>query len=73
MIYFDGVHMMTDDAISELHYTARRLRIKREWFQDHHRHPHYDVWGKPAERVAKDSKVIVTTTREMLRACRRLP
>ena len=31
------------DSIAELHEFASRLGLKRVWFQDHPRLPHYDV------------------------------
>lgn len=35
-------HMMAD-TLEELHDMADKIGLKREWFQDHKRHPHYDV------------------------------
>jgi hypothetical protein len=35
-------HLMAD-TVDELHAFAARLGLKREWFQDHHMHPHYDL------------------------------
>ncbi len=34
---------MTADTEDELHYMARRLELKREWFQNDGRHAHYDI------------------------------
>lgn len=34
---------LTADTLDELHAFARKLGLKREWFQDHPRHPHYDL------------------------------
>lgn len=31
------------DDIEELHQFAERIGLKREWFQDHPTHPHYDL------------------------------
>lgn len=31
------------DSLSELHEFARRLGLKRQWFQAHGAYPHYDV------------------------------
>jgi hypothetical protein len=45
MIFFDGIHLMADSII-ELYDAASRAGLKREWFQDHPRHPHYDVFGR---------------------------
>jgi hypothetical protein len=35
-------HMLAD-TVEELHEMAARIGLKREWFQDHARHPHYDI------------------------------
>lgn len=37
-----SAHLMAD-TLDELHAFAKRLRLKREWFQDHPLHPHYDL------------------------------
>lgn len=37
-------HLMAD-TIEELHEFAECLGLKREWFQDHPKHPHYDVFS----------------------------
>ena len=42
MVYTDGVHLMADD-LRELHRFAKSIGLKRSWFQDHPRHPHYDL------------------------------
>lgn len=34
---------MTADTLEELHATARRIGLKRSWFQPHPRFPHYDL------------------------------
>lgn len=33
---------LTADTLAELHKFAARLKLRREWFQDH-RIPHYDI------------------------------
>lgn len=47
-------HMGTDDhspeGLEELHRVARKIGLKREWFQDKPYHPHYDLF--PGRRVA---------------------
>lgn len=42
-------HMIAD-SVDELHAMADRLGLKRAWFQDHPRHPHYDLI--PTKRAA---------------------
>jgi hypothetical protein len=36
-------HMVTDGPLEELHAFAGRMGLQRAWFQDHPRHPHYDL------------------------------
>ena len=58
--------MATDQAdLTELHIFAQKIGMRREWFQDHHSIPHYDL--TPARRklallhgaIAVDSRVFV--------------
>jgi len=62
MIYFDGVHLMAN-TLDELHAEARRKGLKREWFQNHPRHPHYDVLGALKKRF-----IVNCTTRQIIKA-----
>lgn len=42
--YFQACHMFTDsDDLTELHEFAKRIGLRREWFQAHYRLPHYDL------------------------------
>ncbi|MHC4644198.1 MAG: DUF4031 domain-containing protein [Planctomycetota bacterium] len=34
---------MTADTLEELHEMAVRMHLKRWWFQEHPRYPHYDL------------------------------
>jgi hypothetical protein len=68
MILFDGVHLATNGPIEELHEFAQSIGLKREWFQDHPRHPHYDVWGKLASRIE-----VNCTARDIVQALRSKP
>jgi hypothetical protein len=36
-------HMWADGPVDELHAMAAKIGLKRAWFQDKPRHPHYDV------------------------------
>jgi len=66
MVYFDGIHLMAD-SVDELHTAAQRCGAARAWFQDHPRHPHYDLWGRPAKVAIADTQIIQCPTRQLLR------
>lgn len=42
MIYTDGVHLISDKSLHDLHQFARLLGLKAEWFQWQN-YPHYDL------------------------------
>lgn len=42
---------LTADSLGELHSFARRLGLKRSWFQDRSNYPHYDVTMEIRERA----------------------
>lgn len=44
--YSQVSHLTTDGDIQELHDFAELVGLERAWFQDHPRHPHYDIVGK---------------------------
>lgn len=50
MVYTDGVHLVAD-TLDELHWFAKEIGLKREWFQDH-RHKHYDMTTQAKVRRA---------------------
>jgi hypothetical protein len=67
-------HMATDDltheGLEELHAMARAIGLKREWFQDHPRHPHYDLPPHGRAR-ALEAGAVAVTSRELVRRCTR--
>jgi hypothetical protein len=40
--YDKSCHLIAD-SLNELHEFALKLGLKKEWFQDHKKHPHYDL------------------------------
>jgi len=51
MLYSDGVHLVSDEGIQDLHDFAQRLGIKRCWFHASKRGlDHYDI----PKRLRKD-------------------
>ncbi|HEX9013849.1 MAG TPA: DUF4031 domain-containing protein [Anaerolineaceae bacterium] len=51
--YPQSCHLVTDSAdLGELHAFARRIGLKRAWFEDHPLLPHYDLTpGKRREAI----------------------
>lgn len=64
MIYTDGVHMVADSLI-ELHEFACKIGLHPLWFQDHPKHPHYNIWGMKLV-LAKKFGTKTISTRELL-------
>jgi hypothetical protein len=50
--YAKACHL-TADTLSELHEFAERIGMKREWFQNHPRHPHYDITASKRKEAVK--------------------
>lgn len=73
-IYFDGVHLVSDSSIQELHEFAERLGLKRHWFQNKRRRlrPHYDVKGVNLRLRAINIGAVGVDKREVIEALRRL-
>jgi len=65
MVYFDGIHLMAD-TIDELHNFAASCGLKREWFQNHKKHPHYDVWGGRNERSVLRAGAKEVSSKELI-------
>lgn len=57
-------HMVSDDLI-ELHAFAKRLGLRREWFQDQGRFPHYDI-SQTKRRLAINLGAIEITYRQLV-------
>ncbi len=62
-------HMVTDGHIDELHHFAERIGLRRERFQGHPSHPHYDL--RPDKRaLALQMGAKEATIREVVEAIR---
>lgn len=71
-ILTDGVHLMTDGDIDELHRFAQAMGLKRAWFQDKPLHPHYDLTTKHARKRAISAGAELVTARELAMRCSKL-
>lgn len=53
MIIFDHIgHMVSTASEDELHAFAQEVGLKREWFQNKNKNPHYDLTTLRAKRRA---------------------
>ena len=70
MILTDGIHLVSDENLAELHRFARKIGLKRIWYQHHRRHPHYDIWGSKVKK-ALDAGAVEVTKRDIIkRVCK---
>jgi len=70
-IFTDGVHLVSDTSIEELHEFAQRIGLKREWFQDRSRYPHYDMTVRWRAKRVEDHGAILVSTKDIIMALRR--
>jgi len=62
-------HMATDGGLEELHAFAALIGLKREWFQDHPRVPHYDLRRSKRSCALKHGAIAIETL-DLVRRCR---
>jgi len=67
MIYTDGTHLVSKD-ISELHAFAKKIGLKRCWYQGtrKHRYPHYDLTTPHKVEIALQNGAILVSSRVLL-------
>ena len=66
MVYTDGIHVIAD-TLEELHNFAQLIGLKREWFQDNPRHPHYDTVSRKTQRAALKKGAKIRGSKELIR------
>lgn len=52
MIYIDKAGHLVSRDINKLHEFAKSIGLKRSWFQNHSRHPHYDCTSQSKIKLA---------------------
>lgn len=67
MIITDGIHLISDESIEELHKFAKKLGLKRSWFQDHKKHPHYDLTSIRMKEKAIKMGCVFIGSRDLVR------
>lgn len=63
--YYQACHLFTDrvDRLEELHKFAKRIRLKRSWFQDSVL-PHYDLTASKQRAAIKAGATLVSRNME---------
>lgn len=60
-IITDGKHLVSTMCEDELHYFARHNGFHRNWYQNHPRHPHYDITtNRMLKKVLKAGAILVS-------------
>jgi hypothetical protein len=67
MVYTDGIHLVAD-SLRELHKFAFTIGLKPQWFQNHKKHPHYDIWGLKLKLAIKKGCKRVTKKELLLKS-----
>ena len=68
--FSDGsCHLTCEGDIEVLHAFAARLGLRREWFQDHPRHPHYDLTRSKRRRAVQLGAVEVRAKEQARHRC----
>ena len=71
MIYTDGVHMVTDGDIKELHEFAESIGLKRHFFHGVRKgHPHYDLTNAKIRRKAMMAGAKLVSSRDIVKIVR---
>jgi hypothetical protein len=69
MVYCDGIHLVAD-RIQEVHEFAKRIGLKKEWFQNK-KYPHYDLTTKRMFNKALKYGAKFVSTKELIKFMRK--
>lgn len=73
MIYSDGVHVVSDISLQDLHEQMQKIGIKRCWYHSSSKHKHYDIPKRKRATFFQDNPEIKQVTdREILEICKKL-
>jgi hypothetical protein len=68
-VYTDGAHLVCRDE-DALHAFARRIGLRRRWFQNRGRHPHYDLTTAHMAVKAQDAGAVRVNSRRLIEMLR---
>lgn len=66
-LFFDGVHLMSDESLEELHaFAIGTLCLQESWFQESPpaSFPHYDVFGYKKRKLKSHFSDQITITND---------
>ncbi|THU34259.1 DUF4031 domain-containing protein [Niastella caeni] len=70
MLFTDGLHLISDIGIEDLHTYAQSMGIDRTAFEVTGiiaSHPHYKIYGKVRQRILTDNQVVHTSSRHLVK------
>jgi hypothetical protein len=73
VILTDGIHLISDKSLDELHDFAVSIGLKRHFFQGKTKgHPHYDLTTSKASLRARTNGATLVSAREIILGLSRL-
>lgn len=60
-------HLTTDGDLEELHAFAEKIGLRRSWFQEHSKMPHYDLTPSRRLRALREGSVFVEARQQAIR------
>ena len=66
MIYSDGIHLISNESLEELHSFCEEIEIKPCWFHTGSSFPHYDIPKRRRETIFEDPRIQRVTPREIV-------
>lgn len=66
MVYTDGVHLISDTSLEELHEFAASIGIKRCWYHASSKWKHYDIPKRMREDFHTKFNVPLVSAREII-------
>ena len=73
MLYSDGIHIISDVSLDDLHNEMKKRNLKRCWFHNTKRFPHYDIPKKRRESFLKINKDIkIVSSREIVKILKKM-
>jgi len=65
VILTDGTHLV-GDPVEKLHKFAESVGLKKSWYQNHSKHPHYDILSKDIMKKALLKGAVLGTKKQII-------